>query len=122
MSNLALATNPASKIVSANSLLVAPDETMLLVHIVVPDEQEALAVPRVTFESEDTLALRLETAIEAAFRAKPLRISLELPGTVWEDAGAGRSAQHFAITLLDALCTALSRLDSDRSDACPALL
>ena len=36
MSNLALATNPASKIVSANSLLVAPDETMLLVHIVVP--------------------------------------------------------------------------------------
>ena len=34
MSNLALATNPASKIMSADSLLVAPDESMLLVHIV----------------------------------------------------------------------------------------
>jgi len=32
---------------------------------------------------------------------------------VWEDAGEGRSAQHFAITLLDALCTALSQ--SERS-------
>ena len=106
MSNLALATNPASKIVSANSLLVAPDDAMLLVHIVVPNESEARAVPRVTFEDEGTLALRLETAIEAAFRTKPPRVSLELPGTVWEDAGAGRSAQHFAITLLDALCTA----------------
>ena len=38
MSNLALATNPASKIMSADSLLVAPDENMLLVHIVLPEE------------------------------------------------------------------------------------
>ncbi len=108
MSNLALATNPASKIVSANSLLVAPDETMLLVHIVIPGEDEARSVPRVAFEDEGTLALRLETAIEAASHAKPPRISLELPGTMWEDAGEGRSAQHFAVTLLDALCTALA--------------
>ena len=38
MSNLSIATNPASKIVSADSLLVPPDESMLLVHITLPDE------------------------------------------------------------------------------------
>lgn len=113
MSNLALATNPASKIVSANSLLVAPDETMLLVHLVVPGESEAQAVPLVAFEDEDTLALRLGTALEAAFRAKSSRISIELPGTVWENAGMGRSAQHFAITLLDALCAALANIEAN---------
>ncbi len=108
MSNLALATNPASKIVSANNLLVAPDKNMLLVHIVLPEEKEAPSVPRVAFEAEDTLGIRLETAIEAALLKHPPRLELELPGTVWEEAGAGRSAQHFAITLLDALCTALA--------------
>ena len=107
MSNLALATSPASKIMSADSLLVAPDESMLLVHIVLPEEQTG-AAPRVSFDDEETLPLRLETAIGVADAAAPSRIAIELPGTVWEDAGEGRSAQHFAISLLDALCTALS--------------
>lgn len=106
MSNLALATNPASKILSAETLLVAPDESMLLVHIVVPGERAADGAPRVMYDDEDTLALRLESGIAAA-KASPRRISVELPGTMWEDAGVGRSAQHFAITLLDALCAAL---------------
>ena len=108
MSNLALATNPASKIVSASNLLVAPDKSMLLVHIVLPDEQKTSSIPRVAFEGEDTLGIRLETAIKAALLKNPPRLELELPGTVWEEAGAGRSAQHFAITLLDALCAALA--------------
>ena len=108
MSNLALATNPASKIMSADSLLVAPDENMLLVHIFLPEERTIENVPRVSFESEDTLSLRLETAIGVADATSPSRIAVELPGSMWMDAGAGRSAQHFAITLLDALCTALS--------------
>lgn len=107
MSNLALATNPASKIVSADSLLVAPDAGMLLVHIVLPGDATG-TVPRVSFEDESTLALRLETAIGVARKQTPSRVAVELPGTVWEDAGEGRSAQHFAISLLDALCTALS--------------
>lgn len=107
MSNLALATNPASKIMSADSLLVAPDDTMLLVHIVLPEERTE-GVPRVSFEDESTLSLRLETAIGVADAASPSRIAVELPGPMWEDAGEGRSAQHFAITLLDAICTALS--------------
>lgn len=108
MSNLALATNPASKIMSADLLLVPPDDTMLLVHIVLPDERTPENVPRVSFDDEETLSLRLETAIGVADAVSPSRIAVELPGEVWEDAGAGRSAQHFAITLLDAFCLALS--------------
>ena len=110
MSNLSLATNPASKIVSADSLLVAPNETMLLVHIVLPDETPAVErVPRVSFDPDDTLALRMAPAINAAYRRPNPRINIELPGRAWEDAGEARSMQHYAITLLDALCSALER-------------
>ena len=52
--------------------------------------------------------LRLSAAIEAAFERPVPRMVVELPGTVWESAGVERSAQHFAITLLDALCAALA--------------
>jgi hypothetical protein len=34
-------------------------------------------------------------------------VSVLLPGTMWLEAGPERSAQHYAITLLDALCSAL---------------
>ena len=109
MSNLSLATNPASKIVSADSLLVPPDESMLLMHIVLPGDDTAEAhVPRLTFEPDDTLGLRMTPAVRAAYRRQRPRLVVELPGTVWEDAGEARSMQHYAITLLDALCTALS--------------
>lgn len=108
MSNLALATSPASKILSADSLLVAPDEDMLLVHIVLPGEAANAGGPRVAYTDDDSLALRLKSALSAARASKPARIAVELPGTMWEDAGEGRSAQHFAITLLDAICSALS--------------
>ena len=108
MSNLALATNPASKIMSAESLLVAPEEGMLLVQIVLPGERPVASVPRVGFDDEDTLSLRLRSAINAARAFVPSRVAVELPGDTWEDAGEGRSAQHFAIALLDALCVALS--------------
>ena len=109
MSNLSLATNPSSKIVSADSLLVRPDEKMLLVHIVLPDEDTTEdRIPRVSFEPDDTLALRMAPAVNAAYRRKSPRIAIELPGTAWEDAGEARSMQHYAITLLDALCSALS--------------
>ncbi len=111
MSNLALATNPASKIMSADSLLVPPDDSMLLVHIVVKPNKGSENVPLVTFDSEKTLALRLSSAIDAAKQAATQtspRIAVELPGVQWEDAGEDRSAQHYAIVLLDALCSALS--------------
>lgn len=107
MSNLALATNPASKIVSAENLLVAPDAGMLLVHIVTDESQRSENVPFVTYDDEETLALRLQSAMGAT-KTSPKRITVCLPGTQWEDAGAGRSAQHYAITLLDAFCQALA--------------
>ena len=110
MSNLSLATNPSSKIVSADSLLVQPDETMLLVHLVLPGETPAAErVPRVNFEPDETLSLRMAPATNAAYRKKTPRINVELPGKTWEDAGEARSMQHYAITLLDALCSALER-------------
>ena len=109
MSNLSIATNPASKIVSADSLLVPPDESMLLVHITLPDEDVVEErVPRIAFNPDDTLALRMKPAIGAAYRKTPPRVIVELPGSTWEDAGEARSMQHYAITLLDALCAALS--------------
>lgn len=159
MSNLALATNPASKILSADSLLVAPDEHMLLVRIEVPEAVSASAAqsnaaapeddspedgsaaenfaqnpadtsvpehtqinvaapapagvdaPFVTFEDESTLPLRLESAISAAKNSQTHRITISLPQEQWEDAGQGRSAQHYAIALLDALCVALSNFE-----------
>lgn len=107
MSNLALATNPASKIMSAESLLVAPDTTMLLVHIVLDAEDASENVPFVVLDDSETLDIRLRSAIGATTLVPP-RIAICLPGEQWEDAGAGRSAQHYAITLLDAFCSALS--------------
>lgn len=118
MSNLALATTPTSKVVSAESLLVAPDASMLLVHIALPGQGRQQSAPHVLYDDADSLPLRLESAIATARRAaEPLRIVIELPGTVWEGAGEGRSAQHFAITLLDALCSALSDMDSPAEQA-----
>ena len=109
MSNLSLATNPSSKIVSADSLLVRPDESMLLVRIALPDDTQVDdQSPRVSFEPDDTLALRMAPAVAAAQAKKPPRLTIELPGTMWEDAGEDRSMQHYAITLLDALCSALA--------------
>ncbi len=155
MSNLAQATNPTSKIVSADALSVPPDESMLLVHVtldatkdgvsipaVAYNDEETLpvrlrsaieaahrahppriavvlpgqmwedagpeSIPAVAYNDEETLPVRLRSAIEAAHRAHPPRIAVVLPGQMWEDAGPDRSAQHFAITLLDALCAALA--------------
>ena len=110
MSNLAFATNPGSKIVSADSLLVKPDDKMLLVRIALPDDVRVEdQAPRVSFEPDDTLSLRMAPAVAAAQGKKPPRLTIELPGTMWEDAGEARSMQHYAITLLDALCSALEQ-------------
>jgi hypothetical protein len=131
MSNLALATNPASHIVSADALSVAPDKTVLLMHISLLDQKDAegvtgartgsaaktprdSVVPVVTYSDTQALSVRLASAIDAAFSqvksgASNLpRVEVVLPGTVWMEAGQERTAQHFAITLLDAICNALA--------------
>ncbi len=108
MSNLAQATNPASKIVSADALSVEPDARMLLVHVSLDASGDEGDIPVVSYSDEETLAVRLASAIDMSRAARPPRIAVVLPSRMWEDAGPDRSAQHFAITLLDALCAALS--------------
>lgn len=105
MSNLALATNPSSKIVSAEMLSVAPDPGMLLAQISTDAGDDA--APAVIYSDDDSLANRLSGALKVARTKAPLRIRIVIPETTWMEAGAERSAQHFAITLLDALCQVL---------------
>lgn len=107
MSNLSQATNPASKIISADSLSVPPDASMMLVHVLLDAKDADAGVPLVSYEEEDTLSLRLASAVDVARDADWPRLSVLLPGAVWLEAGPERSAQHYAITLLDALCSAL---------------
>ena len=82
---------------------------MMLVHVVLSAEDAEVGVPLVSYEDEGTLALRLTSAVDAARDARWPRVSVLLPGKVWLEAGPERSAQHYAITLLDALCSALQR-------------
>ena len=107
MSNVAQATNPASKIISADALSVPPDASMMLVHVLLSATDAEAGVPLVSYAEEDTLGLRLASAVDVARDASWPRVSVLLPGTVWLEAGPERSAQHYAITLLDALCSAL---------------
>lgn len=110
MSNLALATSPSSKVTSADSLLVSPEEEMLFVQILVGDERPASVIPIVEFEDEESLSARLSQAIQAT-EHHARRVAVRLPNEGWQDAGEARSAQHYAIVLLDALCGALLLLE-----------
>lgn len=107
MSNLSRATNPNSKVASAESLLLEPETPTMFIQITVGDERPAGSVPVVDFDPPESLALRLEQAIQSARMNDPSRLALHLPSEVWWDAGEERSAQHYAIVSLDALCTAL---------------
>lgn len=115
MSNLALATNPSSKMVSAETLLVPPDANMVLARVVVAGQDGETDIPRVVCDDMATLGQRIASAISAAQGTKqdenaPARIELEvrapLEGTS-EDVMV-QSAHHDAIMLLDAFCAALS--------------
>ena len=90
MSNLARATNPFSKILSSNAYSIAPDKDTMLLHLVLPEEKDIKgeAIPRVLYaeneEQEENLSeafiKRLSSALSAAKRLKPARLSIELPG------------------------------------------
>lgn len=90
MSNLARATNPFSKILSSNAYSIAPDKNTMLLHIVLPEEKDikGQSIPRVLYaENEeqeenvsDAFIKRLTSAITAAKKLKPARLSIELPG------------------------------------------
>ena len=113
MSNLAIATNPRSKMTSADTLLVPPSGEMLLAHIVrIGQPVGASDAPRVTCDDASSLSRRIAAAIAAA-REKagsgvPARIVVEVAGP---EPGADIARQewqshHDAIMLLDAFCGA----------------
>ena len=112
MSNLAMATNPRSKMVSAETLLVPPDANMLLAHIVRSGRPYETNVPRVVCDDPQVLGRRIANAVDAANEAaeagRPRRIVLEIvgPGVDESVAAIERAAHHDAITLLDAFCNA----------------
>ncbi len=64
MSNLAMATNPRSKMVSAETLLVSPDANMLLAHIVRSGQPYETNVPRVVCDDPQVLGRRIANAVE----------------------------------------------------------
>ena len=105
MSNLSFATNPSSKIVSADMLSVEPDEDMLILQI--STDAGDNSVPTVVFTEDDTLAEKMRGALQMAKTNMPLRMRIVFPEKSWSGAGEERTAQHYAITLLDALCLAL---------------
>lgn len=112
MSNLAMATNPRSKMVSADTLLVPPDASMLLAHIVRSGQPYEENVPRVVCDDALSLSKRIANAItvadEAAAAGQPRRIVIEVAGPAATDdlAAVERLAHHDAILLLDAFCSA----------------
>ena len=114
MSNLALATNPLSKVMSADSLLVAPDETMVLAQLVLPCEQSDANVCRVSCDDMGKLSRRLSAALSQAQlqhdAGAPMRIAIEvpMPEDGMDDKALDRLAHHNAITVLDSFCLALS--------------
>lgn len=126
ISKIALATNPFSNLADSAVYSVVPDPKTLLIHIVLPDDDTSKEskAPRCAYEDKLSSALttknqdlnddqnrfvkRLTLSIPVAKNSTPHRLIIELPSKTWWDAGEDRSAQHFAIMILDALCEALS--------------
>ncbi|ACV22976.1 N-acetylmuramoyl-L-alanine amidase CwlA precursor [Slackia heliotrinireducens] len=114
LSNLALATNPRSKMLSADILLVPPDSSMLLTQIVQPTTATE-GMPRVSDDDPSSYAIRLEAAIGSAKSqvdgSAPARIAVEVayPPADGSEDNLNQAAHHEAIRLLDAFCIALSQ-------------
>lgn len=74
------------------------------------DEPQPCDIPQVSYDESlapEHFASHVEVALRAAAQKQHKRIALVLPGTCWMQAGEQRTAQHYAISLLDALCAAL---------------
>lgn len=114
MSNLAMATNPRSKMVSAETLLVPPDSSMTLAHIVVAGQDGETDAPRVVCDDAATLGQRIAAAVSAAKEKHqgngPVRVEIEVkaPAENLDEAATAQLAHHDAILLLDAFCAALA--------------
>lgn len=112
MSNLSIATTPQSKVVSADSLSIAPDSSMLLFEIILDEGDAANSSNNaLNYSEEDDFASKMTSEIKKAYsNQSDKKIAVRISQKSWEEAGPERSAQHYAINLLDALCVSLDNL------------
>ncbi|MGN0038580.1 MAG: peptidoglycan-binding protein [Coriobacteriales bacterium] len=107
--NLAQASAPFSGVASADRLSVTPSASALMVGLGARESLPTKDSHVVAFGEDYSFATRVETAIEMA-DDEPRRIFIEFDGELPEaylDADPARWAQHLAIAILDALCSAL---------------
>ncbi|MGN0072312.1 MAG: peptidoglycan-binding protein [Coriobacteriales bacterium] len=107
--NLAQASAPFSGITSADRLSVTPSAETLMVGLGAKGSLPTKDSHVLAFGEDYSFATRVETAVEMADQ-KPRRIFIELGGELpeqYRDADPARWAQHLAVAILDALCSAL---------------
>jgi peptidoglycan hydrolase-like protein with peptidoglycan-binding domain len=108
ISNLALATTPASQVVSAQSLTQVPEQSMLMVQLTGASVGADDGIPLVLYDDDATLNARVRTAIESsAPERKRIIVGLATPFMV-KPGFSARDEQHLAVALLDALCLAFA--------------
>ena len=105
--NIASATSENTGLRLVNSVDDArPDDRVVLVIAVTP-RPTVSSVSNVSMGEGDDLALRLRTALESS-RTKPPVVRIELPnGPAYDGSFTTNDAQMLAVSLLDALCSAL---------------
>ena len=107
--NLAQASAPFSGVTSADRLSVEPSASALMVGIGLTGSLPSRDGHVVAFGDDYAFASRVETDVEMA-EGKPRRIFIELSEELpaaRPDADPVRWAQHLAVAILDALCSAL---------------
>ena len=114
ISNLALATTPASQVACAQSLEQVPDDSTLMIQLtsnrMIIDEPDS--TPLVIYDNDTTINARMATALGLA-TAEKMRIVVYL-GSIPHDSDSdsdsfsSRDEQHAAVALLDALCLSFS--------------
>ena len=109
VSNLARATTPDARVVSADALIGVAPRGALMVGIAGAGEGAPEGVPSVEFSDDYLFAKRLRTAIESA-QIGERRVVVEVPGAEQPapdgPVGDERWEQHLAVVLLDAFCAA----------------
>ncbi|NLG10365.1 MAG: peptidoglycan-binding protein [Coriobacteriaceae bacterium] len=108
VSNLALATTSASRVVSAQSLTQVPAQSTLMVQLATVQIEPEDGIPLVLYDDDTTLNTRIRTAIESiASTENKIIVQIEVPAITAPDFSA-RDEQHCAVALLDALCLAVA--------------
>ena len=114
ISNLAMATTPASKVICAQSLEQVPDDSTLMIQLTSHSSKvaEPDTIPLVFYDSDATINARISTAL-GLMTKRQMRIIVYL-GNIPHDSDSDtdsitpRDEQHAAIALLDALCLSYS--------------